>query len=156
MINTSIDASGFEELRGKVAGATNPEFIDSLLREIAGTMLSETATRIHEFGENAQGRSLGNYSPSYLELRRKPTSQGGIADSDPNIRFVFSSSMQKDYKVIPISKTEYGLGFSNPKNVEKANWLEENPKFGKVWALTTEELDKVRDIIKEFIATKLK
>ena len=153
MITTNVDVSAFDELRGKILSAAN---VDSLLREIATTMLSVTRTRIHEFGENADGRSLGNYSPSYLELRRKPTNQGGAADSNPNIRFSFTRDMQRNYSVIPMSKTEYGLGFTNPDDADKANWLEQNPKFGKVWALTTEELDEVRDIIKEFIATKLK
>lgn len=153
MITTNVDVSAFEELKGKVLTLAQT---DSLLREIASTMLSVTRTRIHEFGENAQGRSLGNYSQSYLELRRKPTSQGGTNDSDPKVRFFFTGQMQNDYKVVPLSKTEYGLGFSNSKNVDKADWLEENPKFGKVWALTPEEIENVRDIIAEYIQTKLK
>lgn len=153
MITSNVDVSAFDELRGKILSAAN---VDSLLREISTTMLSVTRTRIHEFGENADGRSLGNYSPRYLELRRKPTSQGGTNDSDPKVRFFFTGQMQNDYKVVPLSRTEYALGFSNSKNSDKADWLEQNPKFGKVWALTQEELQNVRDIIKEYLATKLK
>ena len=153
MITTNVDVSAFEELRGKVLSAADT---DSLLRTIATSMLSVTRTRIHEAGQNANGQSLGNYSPSYLKLRSKPKKEGGNNDSNPKVRFFFTGQMQNDYKVIPLSKTEYALGFSNPDNADKADWLEDNPKFGKVWALTTEELDQVRDIIKEYLATKLK
>lgn len=149
MITSNVDVSAFDELKGKVLSAAN---VDSLLREIAGTMLSQTKNRIHPQSgstRRADGSSLGNYKPDYLALRKRK-----INDSSPNIKFVYSSLMEGDYKVVPLSPTEYGLGFSNPKNLDKADWLEQ--RFGKVWALTTEELDKVRDIIKEYLATKLK
>lgn len=146
MITTNVDVSAFAELRGKLLNAAQT---DALLREIALGMLSVTRTRIHEDGKRADGSSMGNYSPSYLELRRKPTSQGGTNDSNPKVRLFFTGQMQNDYKVVPLSATEYGLGFSNTTNSDKANWSED--RFGKVWALTDSELDQVRDIIREFI-----
>ena len=149
MITSNVDVSAFEELKGKVLTLAQT---DSLLREIAGTMLSRTSERIHPQSgstRRADGSTLGNYKLDYLALRKRK-----INDSSPNIKFVYSTLMEKDYKIVPLSPTEYGLGFSNPKNLDKADWLEQ--RFGKVWALTTEELDKVRDIIKEYLATKLK
>ena len=52
MITSNVDVSAFDELKGKVLTLAQT---DSLLREIAGTMLSETANRIHEEGKKADG-----------------------------------------------------------------------------------------------------
>lgn len=145
MITTNVDVSAFEELRGKLLNAAQT---DALLREIATGMLSVTRTRIHEDGKRADGSSMGNYSPSYLELRKKK------GDSNSKVRLFFTGQMQNDYKIVPLSATEYGLGFSNTTNSDKANWSED--RFGKVWALTDSELDQVRDIISEFIQKAFK
>lgn len=176
MITTNVDVSAFDELKGKVLTLAQT---DSLLREIAGTMLSETANRIHEEGKKADGADIGQYSDSYLKQRAKKS-----LGSSSRVILFYSGQMQRDYKVIPISKTEYGLGFSNTVNSDKATYMEEgttsasvkehqrtrkgkkyNVKsytrkgwqgFGKIYQLTEEELQKVRDIIAEYIQTKLK
>lgn len=140
MISTDIDISAFDEIRNRVLKL---EEVDSLLREISTSMLSVTKKRIHEDGLNANGSQIGTYTSSYLAVRRKNNL------SNTNVNLFFTGDMQNDYKVIPISETEYGLGYDNKLNADKADWNEE--RFGKIFALTDDELEQVRDIIKEYL-----
>lgn len=146
MITSYVDVGALKELGGRLLTLREA---DTLLRLIAEGMLGETRDRIHERGEKANGDKMGTYSEKYLELRKKPTSQGGTNDSDPNIRLFFTGQMQNDYKIVPLSDTEYGLGFSNQLNADKADWAED--RFGKIYELTDQEMQGVRDIVSEYI-----
>ena len=110
---------------------------DALLRIIASTMLAETRQRIHEDGKNAAGGNIGTYKKSYLEWRQ----ENGYKTTGSNVKLFLTGQMQNDYKVVPQSKTEYGLGFSNQFNGDKATWAEE--KYGKIYGLTKAELTKI-------------
>ena len=79
---------------------------DALLRIIASTMLAETRQRIHEDGKNAAGGNIGTYKKSYLEWRQ----ENGYKTTGSNVKLFLTGQMQNDYKVVPQSKTEYGLG----------------------------------------------
>jgi len=123
---------------------------DALLREIATTMLAETRQRIHEDGKNAAGNQIGTYATSYLEWRR----ENGYKTTGSNVKLFLTGQMQNDYKVVPQSKTKYGLGFSNSLNADKAGWAEE--RFGKIYGLTPDEEQLVQDICDEFIKNLFK
>ena len=123
---------------------------DALLREVATTMLAETRERIHEEGKNANGGNIGTYKKSYLEWRM----ENGYKVSGSNVKLFLTGQMQNDYKVVPQSKTKYGLGFSNQFNADKAGWAEE--KYGKIYGLTPDEEQLVQDICNEFIANLFK
>jgi 5'-3' exonuclease len=107
-------------------------------------METVTRTRIHEQGIKSDGSQIGTYSPSYLELRREQQDR-----SNTNVNLVFTGDMERDYKIIPISDTEYGLGYTDDNNADKAKWNTE--RYGRIFALTDDELDQVRNIIKEYL-----
>lgn len=146
MITSYVDVGALKELGGRLLTLQQA---DSLLRLISEGMLGATHDRIHTDGKKSDGTKMGTYSPKYLELRKKPPAEGGTSDSDPNIRLFFTGQMQLDYKIIPISDTEYGLGFSNEFNAQKADWAED--RFGKIYELTDQEMQGVRDIVSEYI-----
>lgn len=141
MINVDVDVSALVDLKKRVLTLAQT---DSLLREIATSMLSVTRSRIHEQGINSAGSQIGTYSSSYLELRREQEGR-----SNTNVNLVFKGDMERDYKIIPISDTEYGLGYSNKLNADKAKWNTE--RYGRIFALTDDELSQVRDIIREYL-----
>lgn len=140
MISVDVDVSALVDLKKRVLTLAQT---DSLLREIATSMLAVTRSRIHEQGIKSDGSQIGTYSPSYLELRR----ENGL--SNTNVNLFFTGQMQNDYKVIEISNTEYGLGYSNKLDADKAKWNTE--RYGRIFALTDDELEQVRDIIKEYL-----
>lgn len=140
MISVDVDVSALVDLKKRVLTLAQT---DSLLREIATSMLGVTRTRIHEQGIKSDGSQIGTYSSSYLEVRR----ENGL--SNTNVNLFFTGQMQNDYKLIEISKTEYGLGYSNKLDADKAKWNTE--RYGRIFALTDDELDQVRDIIREYL-----
>ena len=121
-----------------------------MLREVATTMLAETRERIHEGGKNAAGGNIGTYKKSYLEWRM----ENGYKSTGSNVKLFLTGQMQNDYKVVPQSKTKYGLGFSNAFNADKAGWAEE--KYGKIYGLTPDEQQMVQDICDEFVKNLFK
>lgn len=146
MITTTVDVGGLKELAGRMLTLQEA---DSLLREISTSMLAVTRERIHEAGLNANSSSIGEYSDRYLKLR-----ESNNLGTDRQVRLFFTGQMQNDYSVVDISDTEYGLGFQNQLNADKADWAED--RFGKIYALTESELDQVRSIVSEFVANTFK
>lgn len=136
------DSSALVRLTAKLQSL---EQSDALLREVATTMLAETRQRIHEDGKNAQDASIGTYKKSYLEWRM----ENGYKTTGSTVKLFLTGQMQNDYKVVPQSKTKYGLGFSNSFNADKAGWAEE--RFGKIYGLTKNEQEMVQLICDEFV-----
>jgi len=138
----SSDTSALTRITVKLKGLENP---DPLLREIATSMLAIVKERIHEKGLNSAGGQIGTYSNSYLEYRAKVGKNTGR-----NVILALTGQMENDFKIVAQSNTRYALGFSNSFNAEKAGWAEE--KYGKVYNLTSDEKELVKDIIDEYIA----
>ena len=143
MITTTIDVSAISDLSSRFITARQA---DTLLRSIAVGMQALTRERIHEAGQRADGSPIGDYSDSYMKLRQ---SKKYNRDGDRRVILSLTRQMENDYKVIALSDTEYALGFDNQFNADKANWAEE--RFGKIYALTEQELEGVRAIVQEFI-----
>lgn len=143
MITTTIDLSGIAGLSQKFITLQQA---DTLLRDVAIGMQAETRERIHEKGQKGDGSQIGEYKPSYLKLRQ---SKKYNRTADKTIVLSLTRQMENDYKVIALSKNAYALGFDNKFNADKADWNEK--RFGKVWALTEQELDSVRLIVQDFI-----
>lgn len=143
MITTTVDVSAIADLGKRFVTLQQS---DTLLRTIAQGMLPTTFDRIHQDGQKADGSQLGQYSPSYLKLRQKAPYKRG---SDSKVILVLTADMSNNYSIIPLSDKEYALGFTNPTEGEKADWLEQ--RYGKIWALTDQELEGVRAIVQEFI-----
>lgn len=139
---TIVNVGAFKELSGKMLTAAQSE---TLLRGISVSMLAVTRRRIHDQGKNANDSAIGTYSKSYLDWRK-----ANGYKSDSSVKLFLTGQMQNDYKVVPLSKTEYGLGYNNSINANKAEWAED--RYGKIFALTDNELEQVRNIVKEYIA----
>lgn len=120
---------------------------DSLLRSICFAVYPLTRNRIHVDGLRATGAPIGQYNDSYLKIRTGKTYN---LLSDPSIIFVLTGDMERNYKIIAISDTEYGLGFDIDTEAKKANWLAD--RFGNdIWQLSDSELDAMESIIQQYI-----
>lgn len=68
--------------------------------------------------------------------------------TDPKVILSLTRQMEQDF--VPIAENdEYGLGFNNPHNLEKAEWNEE--RYGGVYELSAEELNIAEEIITDYI-----
>ena len=146
-----------------------------MLREIAVSMVGEIQKRIHTDGKKADGSNIGTYSDGYLKQRIKAKNF-----SDPKVVLFYTGQMQNDWKVVPLSDTEYGLGYDNPVNVAKADAAEFGTEsatvkahtrklksgktaevksytragrdgYGTIFALTDEEQTQVQAIIQAYL-----
>lgn len=106
---------------------------------IATNMLAITAERIFEKGQDANGASLGDYSDSYMRIRKK-TSWGSSTkiilqgvDRDPKgtrrnpnkrgtTKYFPTGQMAMDFSVINTGDS-LGLGFKNSFNADKSEWV---------------------------------
>lgn len=143
MITTTIDVSAIADLGKRFVTASQA---DTLLRLVALGMQERTFTRIHDRGEKADNKPIGKYSDSYMKLRQ---SKKYNRDASRKIILSLTRQMEGDYKVIALSENAYSLGFDNQFNADKADWAEE--RFGKIFALTDDELGQVRLIVKEYL-----
>jgi hypothetical protein len=146
MIDTIINLSQFNALQGKLLTL---EESDKLLRTIADRTKESMAFRIHNEGKKTDGSNIGTYSKQYLAWRKK----NGYSQQGDKVLLFLTGDMQNDFKVIAFSEKEYGIGFSNKVNGDKAQGLQYgNGKwkgYGEIYGLTTEELEQVNTIIEE-------
>lgn len=119
--------------------------IDSLVREIAQTMLGQTRERIHEEGKKSDGSQMGKYSKEYLKVRARRYNR----TADPKVILSLTGQMENDWSVIALGNQSYGLGYKNSLNADKANWNED--RYGKIFALTKDELKQVQLIVNAWV-----
>lgn len=119
--------------------------IDSLVREIAQTMLGQTRERIHEEGKKSDGSQMGKYSKEYLIVRARRYNR----TTDPKVILSLTGQMENDWSVIALGNQSYGLGYKNSLNADKANWNED--RYGKIFALTKDELKQVQLIVNAWV-----
>lgn len=126
---------------------------DQMLRSIANNMLPVVHDRIHQRGEAADGNQIGTYSSSYLKLRNqgyksdtvtRGTKKGSARtiknynrSPDPKVIISLTRQMENDFSVIATEKG-YGLGYKNPENAKKVDYVEETYNK-KIFALTEQE-----------------
>ena len=165
------DTSALTKIIVNMKKVENPE---PLLREIATSMLAIVKERIHENGKNSANTNIGTYSDSYLNYRSSVGKNTGS-----NVILSLTGQMENDFKVVALSATRYGLGFSNSFNADKADWAENgrtsttvkahtrnvNGKsvkvesysragwegYGTIYKLTDTEKEQVQAIIDEYI-----
>jgi hypothetical protein len=70
--------------------------------------------------------------------------------SDTKVVASLTRQMENDFSVIP-TDDGYGLGYNNPYNRQKSDWVEETYKK-EIFSLTTEEKALVVEIAKEYIS----
>jgi hypothetical protein len=137
-------------LIGRLKSVANPTgpVIDKMLRTISLDTVAQMKVRIHDDGLNSEGKPLGNYSSNYLKYRRKKANRG----DNPKVIFSLTRQMENDFNIVSGNgQTGYGLGFKNPDNAQKAQWLQEKPKFGKVYKPTVQEVQHMKAVAEQFI-----
>jgi hypothetical protein len=138
-INIKINPQGFNNVSKRLLSLTDRE---ALLRPVAFDLLALMTDRIHDQGKAADGSQIGEYSNSYLKLREK-SNRG----SDKKIVVSFTRQLENDWSVIATEKG-YGIGFKNPFNKQKAQWVEDQ-KGKKIFKTTAEEKQQVILSIRE-------
>lgn len=112
---------------------------DRVIRIALSTTLAAQKSRIFEKGLKTSGAKIGKYSKKYGEYKRKLGRNPGF------INFRLTDAMMNDYQIIATKKDEYGLGFRDPFNADKADWLQE--KFGTVFDINDQELELFTNVM---------
>jgi hypothetical protein len=150
---------------------------DQMLRTAATTVLGMLKVRVHQEGLDADNKRIGTYSPGYMKVRtgifnNSLTSKTGkLKDAgvftrgkskgaarprynrtnDTKVIASLTRQMESDEKVIAITKG-YGIGFSNPLNYNKSQWVEATyNRKGKIFAMSDGEVKSVNDIAQKFV-----
>lgn len=114
------------KLSGFQAGGPNN---DKVMRAIADSALSLVRPRIHQQGKRADGQPIGQYSNAYLKYRVKKKNR----ENDGKVVLSLTRNLENDTQVVA-TETGYGIGFNNPENVKKADWLQNGTKATTVKA----------------------
>lgn len=157
--------------------------VDSLLREVAISMLPVVRDRVHTEGKAADGSQIGTYTEGYMSVRtgvyksnekitkgkkKGETRNVGVftkgehkgetrpkfnRTSDTKVILSLTRQMESDLSV-QATETGYGLGFNNSFNFDKAQWAEARYKK-KIYSLTDQEQIQVIEIANVFTNKKL-
>lgn len=170
MINVNIDFGKLATGDMMKSLSPGEQLYDTTLRTVANTMLGVVKNRIHEEGKDANGSQIGNYTKPYMVVRTnsfknnlktkgkekgqgRTTSAGEFTKgknkgqprpiynrtNDTKVVISLTRQMENDFVVIP-TQEGYGLGYNNPDNRLKVDYVEHT--YGKkIFSLTTEEKD---------------
>lgn len=137
----------------KYESLTKPNGVlnDKLLRTIASSVAGVMSVRIHTDGLKADGTPIGVYSNKYLALRQKEKYK---RTSSPKVILSLTQAMEKDFGINATdpykTSTGWGIGFKFTESAEKAEWNTE--RYGKIYSLTKNEKDQIRQITEDFIS----
>jgi hypothetical protein len=90
-----------------------------LLRPVAIEVIPLMTERIHQNGEASDGGQIGTYNNAYLRLRQSKYKRG----SSNKVIVSLTRQLENDWSVIA-TPNGYGIGFSNPFNLQKLRWVE--------------------------------
>lgn len=166
-----------EGLGARLSGLANP---DQMLRTIATSMVAVVRDRVHVQGIAQDGSAIGSYSEGYMAVRTgrfktndeyksgprkgQPKNTGKFTkgpqkgQSRPNYnrtndRKVVASltrQMENDLSVQATESGNYGIGYNNPLNAQKAIWVEATYRK-KIFALTADEKRLTLRIAEDFL-----
>lgn len=152
---------------------------DKMLRSCAVGILPVMKTRIHEKGLDSKDQQIGIYSPGYMKVRtgnygnstryksgknKGKTQNSGVysrgknkgkprkqynRSADTKKVYSLTRQMENDFSVQP-TQNGYGLGFNNPFNAQKAEWVQEQDKK-IVYGTTKSESKLIADIAIEYV-----
>lgn len=111
---------------------------DKTIRIALSTTIAVHKARIFEKGLKTSGGKIGKYSKKYGEFKSKLGRNPGF------INFRLTDAMMNDYRVIA-SATEYGFGFNDDLNANKADWLQD--RFGTVFEINDQELELYTNVL---------
>ena len=155
-----------------------------LLRPVAFDEIDLMTKRIHQGGKASDNSQIGTYSKGYLAVRsgvfrnsdrfKKGASKVQIKNAgtisrgkqkgqarpqynrgtDPKVIISLTRQLENDYSVIATNKG-YGIGFLNPLNYKKSQWVQGTYKK-KIFDLTQDEIQYAIDKINELAGEVLK
>lgn len=170
----------FNDIRLRFEKLESP---DGMLREVATTMQAIVHDRIHTEGKDASGSDIGTYSEEYMsvrtgqyktngtvtkgknkgEIRKEGVYTRGINKGKPRINYnrtgdtkVIASltrQMESDFAVVA-TENGYGLGFNNPENFKKSQYVENTYKK-KIWSLTDPEKERAIEVAIDYTNSEL-
>lgn len=105
---------------------------DRTIRIALSTTLAVQKQRIFAQGLKTNGSQIGQYSKKYGEYKRTLGRNPGYV----NLRL--TDAMMNDFQIIG-SNMEYGFGFRNDFNAQKAGWAED--RYGEIFELSESEVD---------------
>lgn len=120
-----------------------------LLRPVAFDIITLMTERIHREGKASDESPIGDYSNSYLKLRKSKYNRS----VDKKIIVSLTRQLENDWSVIATEKG-YGIGFLNSFNFQKASWVEAN-KSKVIFKLSDKEKQHVATRLNELIADAL-
>lgn len=120
-----------------------------LLRPVAIEVIPLMTERIHQKGESSDGGQIGTYSSGYLRLRQIKYKR----DASTKVIVSLTRQLENNWSVIATTNG-YGIGFSNPFNLQKARWVEEI-KDKTIFNLTKSEQQYAVERINELITDAL-
>ncbi|MCW3466496.1 hypothetical protein [Chitinophaga nivalis] len=116
---------------------------DQYMRGVVFGLVGEVRQRIHKRGQKADGSPIGEYKNSYLRIREKEN-----RGNDRKIILSLTRQMEQDF--VPVSENDqFGLGFNNPHNFDKAGWMEN--RFPNTYNLSDDELLMAEQAIQDYI-----
>lgn len=116
---------------------------DQYMRAVVFGLAGELRQRIHVRGLKADGSGIGEYKNSYLKTREKEN-----RGADRKIILSLTRQMEQDF--IPVAdNNEFGLGFNNDTNFDKATWMEE--RFPNTYNLSEEEVEMAEQVITDYL-----
>lgn len=127
-------ASKFELLKDK----------DYLLRPLAIETIPNIKERIHRDGKASDNSDIGTYSTGYMRVREKSN-----RSADRKVIVSLTRQLENDYTVVA-TQNGYGIGFSNPLNYLKADWVERSKKK-IIYNLATQEKQYISDRLQELV-----
>lgn len=117
---------------------------DPILIAGASAVLSLMADRIHAKGLRGDGSRIGTYNNAYLRVRQSKYNR----TADAAIILSLTGQMERDFTVIA-EGGGVGIGFLNPFNLQKAEWME--GLFPGTYVLSSEEEDVLVETIENYI-----
>ena len=116
---------------------------DKVTQRVLETIHVMTDQRIFRDGIDANSKLIGVYSKGYQKTRKRenyPISKKVILQA--------TSQMVNDYKFLVLPGGNYGSGFSNSKNFDKSEWVEDTYKT-EIFDLTQSEEKKLNIIMEK-------
>jgi hypothetical protein len=134
---------------------------DRAIRTALTSVLPVHKKRIFESGKSALGAQIGTYGTKPISIAKKNQARqtghsyfkGGYSqykrEIGKNPGFVIlrnTDQMQVDYGLQVLGSGSFGYGFTNSKNYDKSQWVQD--KYDKdIFALSTSEQDLIGDIM---------
>jgi hypothetical protein len=120
-----------------------------LLRPVAIEVIPLMTERIHQKGESSDGGQIGTYSNPYLKLRQSKYKR----DASTKVIVSLTRQLENNWSIIA-TQNGYGIGFTNPFNLQKARWVE-GIKGKTIFSLSGSEQQYAVDRINELVADAL-